>query len=89
MKRIIMTCDKFWTALSHGGVTEQGDKYSIPEQGKLHILSPGNNNRRYYIRKVTVERYFTQDIPEMTEQEFRLKRSPYFYNVYSHIVAGG
>jgi hypothetical protein len=84
-----MTFNRFWAILSDGGVSAKGDQYKVTDDGRLHILSPRNKNRRYHIRQETVRRYFTQDIPHMTPQEFRRNRSAYFYNIYIFIMQRG
>lgn len=76
----------FWKELVKGGVTPEGDKYSVVGGDRLHILSRGNTNPKYYIKKKTVEKYFSVDIPAMSETDFRIKRSSYFFNIYRHIV---
>jgi hypothetical protein len=81
-----MTFLEFWKKLSDGGVTPEGDRYSITDDGRLHILSPGNKNKKYRLTQTITERYFTRDIPEMGEAHFRRRRSSYFYNVYRHIM---
>jgi hypothetical protein len=81
-----MNFDLFWKRLSNGGQTRQGDQYTITQDSRLHIISPGNNNQFFYISKKTVKRYFTEDIPNMGEVEFRKSRSSYFYNVYSDLM---
>lgn len=82
----MMNFDEFWAALQAGGTTEQGDRYQIVEGEKLHILSPGNHNKYYRIKKETVRRYFEVEIPNMTEANFRKNHSSYFMNVYNHII---
>jgi hypothetical protein len=82
----LMKFTTFWGHLLKGGITPEGDKYSVVSGDRLHIQSPGNTNPTYYIRKKTVEKYFSIDIQAMSETEFRIKRSSYFYNIYRHIV---
>ena len=82
-----MNFSKFWTLLSKSGVTPCGNSYSINSKGGLHILSPGNSNKSYNITKNKAEEYF--DILQngiMTEQEFKVRRSAYFFDVYSTLV---
>ena len=79
-----MNFNQFWTALEQGGETPEGDIFSV-QNNKLHILSPGNRNKKFYTERETVERYFTTDIPEFGTS-FGYKRSAYFLNVYRHIV---
>jgi hypothetical protein len=84
-----MKFNKFWVILSKGGVSAKGDKYKVTDDGRLHILSPRNKNRRYYIKQETVRRYFTQGIPNMTPQTFRHNHSAYFHNIYIFIMQRG
>jgi len=81
-----MTFEEFWTVLSQSGVTPQGDQYNVTDDGRLHILSVGNQNQFYYFSRQISERYYLHDIPENGETWFRRMRSSYFYNVYAHVI---
>lgn len=84
-----MNFDDFWKALQEGGKTRQEDSFRVvSEDGneRLHIVSSGNRNKRYFIRKDTVQRYFEQDLPQLGDQEFRSQRSAYFHNVLLHVL---
>ena len=81
-----MNFNEFWVELEKGGTTPEGDEFSvIVTDAKLHILSPGNKNKKFNIKPATVEKYFTTDIPNFGTK-FGSKRSAYFLNVYRHIV---
>ena len=82
------TFEEFWTVLSRGGVSPQGDRYSVTPDGRLHILSPRNTNESYYISREKAEQYLAHDIPSMTPAEFRYRRSAYFHNIYLGIIHG-
>jgi hypothetical protein len=81
-----MSFDEFWIILSRGGVSAQGDRYSVTPDGRLHIQSPSNSNPGYHITRQTAERYFCEDIPNMTGEDFRYYRSTYFHNIYLAIT---
>jgi hypothetical protein len=81
-----MTFIEFWEQLTQGGVTPQGDRYSITADNLLHIISQGNQNQAYYITHVTAEKYFDA-IPLTTPNDFCYNHSSYFHNVYVHITA--
>ena len=82
-----MDFNQFWIRLSEGGVTNQGDRYSVIEDNKLHIQSPGNQNENYRINEETVEEYFNiLHNGIMTNSDFRYSKSAYFSNIYMHII---
>ena len=76
----------FWNQLDAGGETEQGDCYHVTDNGRLHLISQGNQNQHYRITRSTVERYFNLLQNGMDQQEFRYRHSAYFCNVYNKIV---
>lgn len=82
-----MTFQQFWNRLQQGGITPQGDQFSVTLDDRLHIESPGNANAQFFIMKKTVMRWFVQDLQAMEPREFRRRRSAYFHNVFLHLNA--
>ena len=80
-----LSFDEFMEILHNGGETPRGDKFKLMDDARLHILSPNNTNKEYYIRPETIKRYF-EDIPKMSSEEFRYEFSGYFHNVYCTII---
>jgi hypothetical protein len=83
-----MTFQQFWNRLKQGGISPQKDEFSVSPDDRLHIVSPGNKNKQFFILKKTVRRWFEQDLQAMEPREFRRRRSAYFHNVVCHILSG-
>lgn len=81
-----MTFKSFWNRLQKGGISPQGDQFSVTPDDRLHIKSPGNKNDSFFIMKETVRRWFEQDLRKMEAREFRRRRSVYFHNVVLHVA---
>jgi hypothetical protein len=86
----IMAFDKFWDCLQRGGKTEEGDEYCVVKDGnvgKLHIMSPGNKNKIYYITQSKCKEYFNLlKSDKIKPEQFRISYSAYFHNVYSSVT---
>lgn len=87
-----MEPEEFWEKCIVGGTTPQYDTYTViadgcEQYGKLHILSRGNRNQTYNIKKKTALRYF-DELQHGTEevQSYRRNGNAYFSNVYDDIV---
>jgi len=81
-----MTFKQFWLRLQEGGTTPLGDKFSVAQDERLHILSERNKNQRFFITKETARRWFDEVLQTTHPRDFRRRRSAYFHNVFSHVV---
>lgn len=81
-----MTFTQFWQLVEGTGTSPEGDYFSLVDEERMHILSPGNRNLLFYVSRKTAENWYGLLAGGMNQKEFRVNYSSYFCNVFNYIT---
>ena len=81
-----MTFTKFWQLIKKTGKSPEGDHFSLVDEDRMHILSPGNKNQQFYVSREAAEKWYDLLSGGMSPKEFRKNYSAYFCNVFYYLA---